>query len=190
MRWHTEAETRLKTLLNEELCQTRLPRQYRKTEISALMLADNMGQMTAFMYGGRTQKSKYDILNGVFSHFYYLTNDHAGELILKTLYDRVLQCTLDSVLSDDLSPRVPDAGIENDGFDANGDPVLFGYTCDMPRILRFNNALSEKGGRGTLICFDFQEDALRSIFGDKVRYQTLDFSVVERSDIYRQEETD
>ena len=46
-------------------------------------------------------------------------------------------------------------------------PVLFAYTCDMPRIKRFDAALKLHGKTGTLLCFDFQEDVMRQVCGSK-----------------------
>jgi hypothetical protein len=50
----------------------------------------------------------------------------------------------------------------------------------MPRIARFSAALQLRGRRGTLICFDFQADALRRYCCDNVRLQTIDFTKFER----------
>ena len=58
------------------------------------------------------------------------------------------------------------------------DPVLFGYTCDMPRIRRFDTALELHEKVGTLFCFDFQEDAIRWVCGQRVNIQGLDFEKV------------
>ena len=190
MRWYTASELRMKTLLNEELCQSRLSARCGKKDVSALMLSDNMEHMAAFMTGGKRQKHKYDILNGAFRHFYYLTNDHAGEVLLRTLCDRRMRDTLDQVLTDGLSPRVPDASVENDGFDENGDPVLLGYLCDMPRILRFSNALTREGREGTLLCFDFQVEAIRAVCGESMTITPIYLESYEGSDIYRLEKVD
>ena len=57
-------------------------------------------------------------------------------------------------------------------------PVLFAYTCDMPRIKRFDNALQIHDIRGTLYCFDFQEDAMRQICGQQVKIESLDLEKV------------
>ena len=60
------------------------------------------------------------------------------------------------------------------------EPVLFGYTCDMPRIERFYGALDIHGLKGTLYCFDFQEEAMHRICGENVPIQCMDFEAVER----------
>ena len=68
---------------------------------------------------------------------------------------------------------------EQDAAEPDGTPVLFAYSCDLPRIVRFNTSLELTGRTGTLICFDFQADTLRRFCGDRVRFQTIDFEKFE-----------
>lgn len=76
---------------------------------------------------------------------------------------------------ENLLPGAPGWNIEHDAIDENGDPVLFAYLCDMPRIRRFDTALNLQDRRGAVICFDFQETALRQVCGARVSFQTIDF---------------
>ena len=84
---------------------------------------------------------------------------------------------LDDVLAQGLAPHRDGWLMENDAMDGD-EPVLFAYTCDMPRIKRFDNALHIHDMRGTLYCFDFQEAALRQICGPGIKIQDLDFEKV------------
>ena len=79
---------------------------------------------------------------------------------------------LDSILAEDLSPSQPGLVVENDAMDGD-EPVLFGYTCDMPRIKRFDSALHIHDKKGTLYCFDFQEDVLRELCGPNISIRAL-----------------
>ena len=60
------------------------------------------------------------------------------------------------------------------------EPVLFGYTCDMPHIRRFIGGLNAHGFKGTLYCFDFQEDAMQQICGSNVDIKCIDFEAVKQ----------
>ena len=111
--------------------------------------------------------------------FIYLTNDHAGEVVLKILCDKGKVNELNRILSQNLYERDPGLLIENDALDDNGEPVIFAYDCDMPRVTRFNSALNLHGRKGTLICFDFQADALRRFCCPNVRIQTIDLNKLE-----------
>lgn len=111
-------------------------------------------------------------------------------MILQLLCHPQLKAALDGILMQDLNAGRPGWLIENDAVDEHGAPVLFGFTCDMPRIRRFDTALELHGRQGTLICFDFQEKALRRICGQRVTIQSIDFGMFERSVLNRSKKTD
>ena len=179
MKWEYKAEMRLKAMLQTELCQRRLPGQYQNAVLSAIVFGQDMERMIPLMNDGGGQRD-YFVLDGNYQHFYYLTSDHKGELILRLLCDAEQRTVLDDILSQDLAPCRPDWIVENDAMDGDS-PVLFAYTCDMPRIKRFDTALELHGKTGTLFCFDFQEKAMRQICGSGVDIQCIDFDVYERS---------
>lgn len=77
------------------------------------------------------------------------------------------------------TPANPGRAMEQDAAEPDGTPVLFGYFCDLPRIVRFNTALELMERPGTLICFDFQADVLRRYCSDRVHLQTIDFTKFE-----------
>ena len=147
--WEYKAEMRLKAMLQTELCQCRLPGQYQNAALNAIVFGRDMEQMLPLMNDSGGQRD-YFVLDGNYQHFYYLTSDHHGELILQLFCDAEQQAVLDAILSQDLSPCRSDWVVENDAMDGDS-PVLFAYTCDMPRIKRFDTALSCMGKRGR--CF-------------------------------------
>ena len=187
MKWEYRAELRLKALLQIEVCQHRLPQQFAGAELSAIVFGDGMAPMEAFMDVGENRMHNYFILDGSIEHFYYLTNDHRGEAILQLLYNRGLKASLDQILSEDLSANKPNWLAENDAIDDTGNPVLFAYTCDMPRIRRFDTALMLHDLSGTIFCFDFQSDALRRICSPRIAIQSIDFDAFERSICHTEE---
>ena len=100
-------------------------------------------------------------------------------MILALLCDPVKTAELDRILSQGLYAGNPGRAMEQDAAEPDGTPVLFGYFCDLPRIVRFNTALELMERPGTLICFDFQADVLRHYCGDRVHLQTIDFTKFE-----------
>lgn len=180
MKWECRAEMRLKALLETELCLSRLSAQYSRTGLSAIVFAADMGLMAGLMGadGGRTN-CRF-VLDGSFEHFFCLPLDHHGEVVLRLLCDPGKRADLDSILKQGLDPPRPGWGGENDAMDGD-QPVLFAYTCDMPRIYRFNTALELTGRNGALYCFDFQEDVLRRVCGPNVSVSCIDFEAYERS---------
>lgn len=180
MKWEYQSELRLNNLLQTEICQHRLTKQFLNVKQTPIVFGSDMEQMAPLMGVGGDGRHNYFILDGLFEHFYYLTCDHHGELVLQLLCDTEQRTVLDDILSQDLAPRRPDWIVDNDAMDGDS-PVLFAYTCDMPRIKRFNTALGLHGKTGTLFCFDFQEETMRQICGQGVDIQCIDFEAYERS---------
>ena len=180
MKWENKAELRLKALLEMELCQTRLPAQFKRTKQSAIVFASNMDQMAPMMGVGMDKRHGCFVLRGEFEPFCYLPSDHRGEVILQLLCNPGEKAILDGILQKGFQPPRPGWVIENDAIDG-GAAVLFGYTCDMPRIHRFSAALEKLDWPGTLFCFDFQADAIRQVCGPDVDIQCIDFDAYERS---------
>ena len=84
------------------------------------------------------------------------------------------------MLSQGLLPKDAGLSIEHDALDQNGNPVLFGYFLDIPRINRFHTALQLQERTGILICFDFQKEVLHRFCGGQVEFSTIGFEKFER----------
>jgi hypothetical protein len=167
-------------LLKTLLCIERFPRRYATDAVRGLVLADSMELALQLMLPTGEVRRNYFVLDGNYDSFHFITNDRAGELVLQLLCDTAADDELRRVLSEGLQPRNPDSGLENDAFDGDGAPVLFAYTFDMPRIARFNSALQLHARRGTVVCFDFQADALRRYCCNNISIQTIDLAKFER----------
>lgn len=190
MKWEYKAELRLKALLQTEVCQYRLPARFQRADLCALVFGNGMEPLELFMGAGDSRTKNYFVLDGSYEHFYYLTSDRRGEFGLRLLCEPELKAALDEILSEDLSEGRPNWSVENDALDGNGDPVLFAYLCDMPRIKRFDTALELHRRTGTLICFDYQLEVLRRVCGPRVRFQSINFEALERSVVYPEKEPD
>ena len=101
-------------------------------------------------------------------------------MLLRLLCDAEQTAKLDQILSLDLQPSDNGLSIEHDALDAHGNPVLFGYLLDIPRINRFLTALNLHQRNGTLICFDFQKEVLQKLCNKNVQLQTINFEKFER----------
>lgn len=188
MKWEYQAEMRLKALLQIELRQNRLSGQFGDAEQCAILFGADMGQVPVLLDTDNKSRDHF-IQDGSYHHFYFLTNDHHGEVILHLLCDSQEKAALDSILFQGLDPPRPNWPVVNDAMDGDS-PVLFGYTCDMPRIKKFDYALHIQDRTGTLYCFDFQEDAMRQICGPNVEIQHIDFEAYEGSVFHQPQETD
>lgn len=178
IKWAREAELRLRAFLQYDLCLQRLSEQYGRARQSAIIFGNDMKLMPVLMGVGGDQRHKYFVVEEDYRRFYYLTNDHHGEVILRLLCELDKKAMLDNVLMEGLSEAQQYGRVEHDAM-AGEHPVMFAYTCDMPRIRRFNIGLRANRLRGILYCFKFQEEALRLICGPNVDIQYMDFPEVE-----------
>ena len=179
MKWQYKSEMRVKAVMWSTLCQQRLPGQYRADDIHGLILGNSMDLVYQILTSTGGPKHDYFMLDGSYNHIHFLPNSHHGEVILALLCDPVKTAELDQILSQGLTAGKGSGATEQDAAEPDGTPVLFAYSCDLPRIVRFNTSLELTGRIGTLICFDFQADVLRRFCGDRVRFQTIDFEKFE-----------
>lgn len=168
-------------MMQTDLCHRRLADRFMDSPPGAIVFGDGMDQLEILMGQGDKETRNYLIMNGTFRCFHYLTLDRRGEVLLRLLCDPERKAVLDGILSEDLAEGRSNWLIEHDAIDENGNPVLFGYTCDMPRIRRFDDALGLHGQTGTVYCFDFQEPVLRRVCGPRVALQSIDFEAFEGS---------
>ena len=120
------------------------------------------------------------LLDGSYPHFYFLTLDHVGEVGAFQLCQPDVQEQLNKILSENLLPPSPAMPIEHDALEQDGSPVLFSYLCDLPRLHRFRCALTLHNQTGSILCFDYQAEALREAFGAQVNITSIDFAAYER----------
>ncbi len=179
-KWDYRAEQRTKALMQIVLCGGSAGLGYAPDRICGLLFGNGMEPFYQIISSADSSARCFFLLDGNYEHFYYLTNDRRGEVMLKLLCDTDGREELDRILFQGLNAGEPYGIIENDAVDKNGAPVLFGYLPDIPRIHRFCNALQLQGRHGTLICFDFQREVLEHCYGGLVAFETISFEKFER----------
>ena len=179
-KWDYCVEQRAKVLMQIVLCRGSVSLRYTPDRICGLLFGDGLEPFYQILSSADSGARCFFLLDGNYEHFYYLTNDHIGEVMLKLLCDPDRRSELDRILFQDLYAGKPHEIIGNDAVDENGDPVLFGYLLDIPRINRFCNALQLQERHGTLICFDIQREILERCYGGLVTFETISFDKFEK----------
>lgn len=179
-KWDYRSEQKAKALMQIVLCVGNSGFGYTPGGICGLLFGDDLEPFYQILSSADSRTRCFFLLDGNYGHFYYLTNDRIGEVMLKLLCDPERRGELDRILSQGLNAGEPHGIIENDAVDGNGDPVLFGYLLDIPRIHRFCNALQLQERHGTLICFDIQREILERCYGGLVTFETISFEKFER----------
>lgn len=175
------AEQRTKAMVTGLICHEKLPDRYHPDQVYGLMLGEGMTVFAQILSSADSKTRCFFLLDCGYKHFYYLTNDRKGQVILKLLCDIPKRNALEQILMDGLYPPENDTSVDADAVDPSGKPVLFAYFLDIPRINRFCNGLRLHQKQGILICFDFQADTLNAMCGNRVLVQSIRFEKFEGS---------
>ena len=174
------AEQRAQVLMELVLCRRRLAGLYGDSHVSGLLFGNGLEPFYRILTESDSRSRCFFLLDGNYEHFYYLTNDRRGEVLLRLLCDRSRRAELDRILMQGLCEGDAGFTVENDAMDEDGGPVLFGYFLDIPHINRFCTALQIQDRKGTLVCFDFQREVLERFCGGWVEFSTISFEKFER----------
>ncbi len=185
-KWDYRAEQRAKALLKSILCHGRLSGQYKADRLHGLLINEGMDYLYELLSTADSNSRCFFLLDGNYEHFYYLTNDRQGEMLLWLLCSKMQQDKLNKTLLEDLRPPETGLPIEHDAVTADGEPVLFAYLPDLPRLARYHSALELMEQTGHLICFDFQKAAIQNAFGNRFTIKTISYEKFERRVFHRQ----
>ena len=177
-KWGYKVEKRAKTVLEYELTIRRLHQQYKADSVKGLALANSMELAAEILKSG--SQRQYFLLDDNYEHFYFVTNDKKGEMLLRFICYPELGAELDALLTSDLYSAYNGSLIDHDAITEDGKYVLLAYKCDLRRIQNFNTALSVQKEKGIIYCFDYQAEVIRPCCSDAVEFQTLDYKKTER----------
>ncbi len=178
-KWDYRAEYRAKILL-QIMLQQKMPDWSSMQNASGLLFSNDLEHLYYILSNADSGTRCFFLLDGTYEHFYYLTNDHYGDVLLKLLTDVRQLARLNHILSLDLYEKNTSLPIEHDALDTSGNPVLFGYLPDIPRTHRFLTALNLQKRSGMLICFDFQREVFERLGNNHLTLQTVSFEKFER----------
>ena len=170
-RWAYNAEIRLKAVLQTEFCRRS------RSSVNGIVFGSSPMQIPAIL---NDTAQNHFLLDGSYPHFYFLTLDHFSEVGIFQLCQPDVPGQLNEILSENLLPPSLTMPIEHDALEQDGSPVLFSYLCDLPRLHRFRCALTLRNQTGSILCFDYQAEALREVFGTQVNITSIDFAAYER----------
>ena len=106
IKWDYRAEYRTKALMQIMICQQRMSFQYAGCPASGLLFGNGMELFYQILSCADSGTRCFFLLDGTYEHFYYLTNDHYGDVLLRLLCDAEQTAELHRILSLDLQPSV------------------------------------------------------------------------------------
>lgn len=180
MRWAPASELRARTLLSEFIGRRMGIASYTGQTAEAVLVGDSMELAPALLQSRGGGRRQLFYLDGTFAQMHYLPNTPQGDAILHLLIDTTAQNALRNALLGTLQPKAQSGNFAYDARDEQGRPVLLAWDFDLVRIQSFALGLGSRGISGAAIAFDFQADALRRIWGDRVTVRALSFEKTRR----------
>lgn len=190
--WLTDTEVRLCYNIGETL-----PTWFENVENRAEALIRSMlrekgmelNEMGVLLFGTGTAQAKEClanpkmrryILNTPFCNFCYIPLNEKGVILLKLLAEHETFQDLRLILTEDLMQNPEQSRFSCDGYNPDGLPTLLCVDGDLKRLIRFITQLQYQGRQGEVICFDFQNEAIREYCGEKTKISTVDLEAVRR----------
>lgn len=172
MAWDTRSEEKFRELVNFHF--HRNVKGYVPNQIRCLMIGETMDTALQILNSDGGFKRRYLMLDEAYEHFHFVPNDANGDLMIRVLCDCEIMNATRSLLLSDLYPAPNVSFVSCDGVDALGNLVLLAFDCDLRRIKSFVAGLALRNQLGTIICFDFQSEAIAKYCGSGIKLQTID----------------
>ena len=173
--WGEKVEERYKTEINSNLERLYRHKLYAGNPLKGILIGERMESLERYWLEKKKKGSGLSFLANAFPDFYYVTNDVHGEKQLKLLYDSDEKARVEKWVTEKFEPTNTNCPVIHDALTENGNPVLFCYLLNIPRLLRYFNGLARYDKNGTVITLNSQTDVLRRYLGNRVDYKTLNF---------------
>lgn len=120
---------------------------------------------------GGIRKNLFQV-DDIYEHYYYVPMCSKAEVQIWLLTDEEKRIRLYQFLSGILSKKKEKEYAICDGYDAYGDPVYFCHELELRHLLRVKQETAWYQA-GTILCLDYQEEALRGYFGERMKIQAV-----------------
>ena len=171
--WYESVEARYNAEVQAYICRKRLLTQYKGEAVGGIMIGENLDILHKYLTAETKTGNIHDFFAKIYQPFYFITNDQYGEALLRILNDNDKITELISGTLRNYLPHNPKHHIEHDAMTTDGNPVLFCFLLNIPRLVKFKTGIHLYEETGRVITFDFQEDILRKYLGEGVEIKTL-----------------
>lgn len=181
IKWYGQAEERLAFVLPRLLKQVGAFPLGLEFETSGIMLADSMSRFHQFL-DETDRKAAFPVDNGQFWNMHWIPDSVEGEAVLRLLCDRSKREEFHDALRGNFStPPAAKQNMELDAIGNRGEPVLFAYDLNAPRIRRFAALLQLRHGAGIVVCFDFQREIVERLSGGIAKVLVIDLETARKT---------
>ena len=173
LKWMRNSEKRMAAQMEYHFCLGPYFRCFAQHKLKGLMLGKDMDCIIPLLNSEGGYRDKWFRIDDTYTNFSFIPVSKQGIFLLSLLCRPDIQKHLNGLLQTDFCSLDQESTIDCDAVTAAGIPVLFCYDCDLYRISRFCKGTAfSKGSCGAVVCFDFQEAALKKYDRNlKVEYQ-------------------
>lgn len=120
---------------------------------------------------GGIRKNLFQV-DDIYERYYYVPMCSKATVQLKLLLDETKRNRLYRFLSGVLFQKKQKEYAIYDGYDKHGNPVYFCHELELRHLLRVKQEFVWQQ-EGTVLCLDYQEEALRTYFGEGIKIQAI-----------------
>lgn len=155
---------------------------HRSENSNAVFLVSDFDTAEELIFGSKEKKlapSKI-ILNEAYKHIYIIPETAEGDIQLRVLCHKELHEMINDTFSEAYGCSNSNFKTLNDGFDAEGNPVINACHPDIIRLLKFKRGLLTNDIPGRVLCYDFQMEFVAKLMRPaKVRINNIKIKDVE-----------
>jgi len=179
--WYELVEARYSAEVQAYISRGLLLAQYKGEDVGGIMIGDNLDVLYKYLTAETKTGIIRDFFTKIYHPFYFITNDHHGEALLRILCDNNKMTELTSGMFNKYLPPNPKHYIEHDAFTEDEKPALFCFLLNIPRLAKFKTGIELYKETGRVITFDFQKDMLERYLGKEVEVRALSIrTLIER----------
>ena len=135
----------------------------------AVIIGDTMDFLKVLLASdGGIRKNLYQV-DDVYERYYYLPMSECAEIQIRLLINQSGGKALYRFLGGALSQIEHREYAVHAGTDERGYPVYFCYELELHHLIRVKQDMGWKQ-EGSILCFDYQREALKAFFGEEVSY--------------------
>ena len=151
-----------------------MARGFRCDAYRQVVIGNNMSIPEKITKLGLNAKSKYLTVNDHFASCHFLTNDRAGDSLLRVIADEQLAGDFERrvMIPSFRPPAMPTRSYDAVTLDGSR-PVSLNYQFDLKRLIQFDHAPEGFRQSPVILCLDYQTDAIQRIVGSTVEVRAI-----------------
>ncbi|WP_283683468.1 hypothetical protein [Parablautia sp. Marseille-Q6255] len=167
MKWAKKLERSMRIWTERELLKIGM---FQRAD--AVILGRNMDFLEELLESDGGIRGELFQVDDIYERYYYIPMCEDARLQVCLLTDTGKQKKWHQFLGNMIVQKKEREYDLSEGYDAHGNPVYFCYELDMQQLLRIKKEMLWNR-TGTIVCFDYQAEALKQYLGETVTIQAV-----------------